>query len=142
MLQPTTHPSPFIDQRINEPADAHAVSLRGDEFPLLTTKRVFWRGVAEELLWFVAGSTNAKLLQDKGVKIWDGNASRDFLDGRGLQQARADSHGLKIMRERARLIDGELRLDSNSTGGLTVSVRVGNTLGAFPGPTDAERVSP
>ena len=85
MLQPTTHPSPFIDQRINEPADAHAVSLRGDEFPLLTTKRVFWRGVAEELLWFVAGSTNAKLLQDKGVKIWDGNASRDFLDGRGLQ---------------------------------------------------------
>ncbi|WP_300401952.1 sensor histidine kinase [Nocardioides sp.] len=63
-------------------------------------------------------------------------------DGRGLQQARADSHGLKIMRERARLIDGELRLDSNSTGGLTVSVRVGNTLGAFPGPTDAERVSP
>ncbi len=59
-------------------------SLRGDEFPLLTTKRVFWRGVAEELLWFVAGSTNAKLLQDKGIKIWDGNASREFLDGRGL----------------------------------------------------------
>ena len=29
-------------------------SLR-DQFPLLTTKRVFWRGVAEELLWFVAG---------------------------------------------------------------------------------------
>ena len=44
--------------------------------------------------------------------------------------------------ERARLIDGQLRLDSNSTGGLTVSVRVGNTLDAFPGPTDAERVSP
>ena len=60
-------------------------SLRGAEFPLLTTKRVFWRGVAEELLWFVAGSTNAKLLQDKNIKIWDGNASREFLDGRGLQ---------------------------------------------------------
>lgn len=38
-------------------------SLRGDVLPLLTTKRVFWRGVAEELLWFIAGSTNAKLLQ-------------------------------------------------------------------------------
>ena len=37
--------------------------MRDDAFPLLTTKRVFWRGVAEELLWFVAGSTNAKLLQ-------------------------------------------------------------------------------
>ena len=53
-------------------------------FPLLTTKRVFWRGVAEELLWFVQGSTNARLLQDKGVKIWDGNSSREYLDSIGL----------------------------------------------------------
>lgn len=53
-------------------------------FPLLTTKRVFWRGVAEELLWFVAGATNAKLLQDKGVHIWDGNGSREYLDSIGL----------------------------------------------------------
>jgi len=58
-------------------------SLR-KSFPLLTTKRVFWRGVAEELLWFVKGSTNAKLLSDKGIKIWDGNGSREFLDKRGL----------------------------------------------------------
>lgn len=36
-------------------------------FPLLTTKRVFWRGVAEELLWFVAGATDASLLQAKNV---------------------------------------------------------------------------
>merc|ERR1719336_3586208 len=53
-------------------------------FPLLTTKRVFWRGVAEELLWFVKGDTNAKHLSDKGIKIWDGNGSREFLDKRGL----------------------------------------------------------
>eukprot|EP00448_Togula_jolla_P018061 CAMPEP_0170591302 /NCGR_PEP_ID=MMETSP0224-20130122/12331_1 /TAXON_ID=285029 /ORGANISM="Togula jolla, Strain CCCM 725" /LENGTH=486 /DNA_ID=CAMNT_0010915157 /DNA_START=56 /DNA_END=1516 /DNA_ORIENTATION=+ len=53
-------------------------------FPLLTTKRVFWRGVAEELLWFVKGDTNAKNLSDKGIKIWDGNGSREFLDKRGL----------------------------------------------------------
>ncbi|MCL7050868.1 hypothetical protein MKW94_016060 [Papaver nudicaule] len=49
-------------------------------FPLLTTKRVFWRGVVEELLWFISGSTNAKVLQEKGIHIWDGNASRDYLD--------------------------------------------------------------
>ncbi|KAF5455885.1 hypothetical protein F2P56_025415 [Juglans regia] len=49
-------------------------------FPLLTTKRVFWRGVVEELLWFISGSTNAKVLQEKDVHIWDGNGSRDFLD--------------------------------------------------------------
>jgi len=59
-------------------------SLRDNIFPLLTTKRVFWRGVAEELLWFIAGSTNAKLLQDKKIHIWDGNASREFLDKSGL----------------------------------------------------------
>ncbi|XP_063417085.1 thymidylate synthase-like [Mytilus trossulus] len=58
-------------------------SLR-DQFPLLTTKRVFWRGVAEELLWFVAGCTSGKKLSDKNVKIWDANGSRDFLDGLGL----------------------------------------------------------
>jgi len=59
-------------------------SLRDNIFPLLTTKRVFWRGVAEELLWFVRGSTNAKELSDKNVHIWDANASREFLNGRGL----------------------------------------------------------
>lgn len=37
--------------------------LRGDVFPLLTTKAVFWRGVAEELLWFVSGDTSAATLQ-------------------------------------------------------------------------------
>jgi dihydrofolate reductase/thymidylate synthase len=59
-------------------------SLRDGTLPLLTTKRVFWRGVAEELLWFVRGSTNAKLLQDKKVRIWDGNSSREYLDSIGL----------------------------------------------------------
>mmetsp|Transcript_64781 Transcript_64781/g.186332 ORF Transcript_64781/g.186332 Transcript_64781/m.186332 type:complete len:490 (+) Transcript_64781:89-1558(+) len=53
-------------------------------FPLLTTKRVFWRGVVEELLWFVKGDTNAKHLSEKGIRIWDGNGSREFLDKRGL----------------------------------------------------------
>ena len=40
--------------------------------------------MAEELLWFVKGSTNAKLLADKKIHIWDGNGSREFLDSRGL----------------------------------------------------------
>ncbi|CCW71192.1 unnamed protein product [Phytomonas sp. Hart1] len=59
-------------------------SLRNNQLPLLTTKRVFWRGVSEELLWFLRGETNAKLLSDKGVHIWDDNGSRAFLDSRGL----------------------------------------------------------
>lgn len=40
-------------------------------FPLLTTKRVFWKGVVEELLWFLRGCTSARQLSEKGVKIWD-----------------------------------------------------------------------
>ncbi len=55
-----------------------------DSFPLLTTKRVFWRGVVEELLWFISGSTDAKQLSAKGVSIWDGNGSRQFLDKLGF----------------------------------------------------------
>ncbi|KAF6737672.1 Thymidylate synthase [Oryzias melastigma] len=60
-------------------------SLR-DQFPLLTTKRVFWKGILEELLWFIKGSTNAKELSDKGVKIWDANGSRAFLDNLGFTE--------------------------------------------------------
>ncbi|AHA54694.1 thymidylate synthase [Emiliania huxleyi virus 86] len=53
-------------------------------FPLLTTKRTYWKGIVEELLWFIRGSTNANELAAKNVKIWDGNGSRDFLDSVGL----------------------------------------------------------
>lgn len=59
-------------------------NLRDNTFPLLTTKRVFWRGVAEELLWFIGGCTDAKVLQEKGIKIWDGNSTREFLDKAGF----------------------------------------------------------
>merc|ERR1719190_89968 len=59
-------------------------SLRDNQFPLLTTKRVFWRGLAEELLWFIKGSTNANELAEKKIRIWDGNGSREFLDKKGL----------------------------------------------------------
>lgn len=94
-----------------------------DQFPLLTTKKVFWKGILEELLWFIKvksftetfqivhiivfwhlyftticlfnlkkmccvclsqGSTNAKELSEKGVKIWDANGSRAFLDKLGF----------------------------------------------------------
>mmetsp|Transcript_24381 Transcript_24381/g.39151 ORF Transcript_24381/g.39151 Transcript_24381/m.39151 type:complete len:254 (+) Transcript_24381:353-1114(+) len=59
-------------------------SLRNNTLPLLTTKKVFWRGVSEELLWFISGSTDADVLQGKNIRIWEGNAKREFLDSRGL----------------------------------------------------------
>ncbi len=40
-------------------------------FPLLTTKKVYWKGVVEELYWFFSGQTNIKYLVDRNVHIWD-----------------------------------------------------------------------
>ena len=59
-------------------------NLQNNNFPLLTTKKVFLRGIIEELLWFINGSTDAKLLSQKNVKIWDANGSREFLDNLGF----------------------------------------------------------
>jgi thymidylate synthase len=59
-------------------------SLENDTLPLLTTKKVFFRGVVEELLFFIRGETDTKKLEAKGVHIWRGNTSREFLDKRGL----------------------------------------------------------
>lgn len=53
-------------------------------FPLITTKKMFFRGIVEELLWFLRGSTNANELKKKNVHIWDGNSTREYLDSIGL----------------------------------------------------------
>ena len=52
--------------------------------PLLTTKRLAWKTCLKELLWFLSGSTSNKDLNDKGVHIWDGNSSKEYLETRGL----------------------------------------------------------
>ena len=53
-------------------------------FPLLTSKKVGWKTVLRELIWFLNGSTNNKLLQEKKVHIWDGNSSKEYMETRGL----------------------------------------------------------
>ena len=59
-------------------------SLKNNTIPLLTTKRVAWKTCFRELMWFLRGSTDNTELQQKKVTIWNANASRDFLDSRGL----------------------------------------------------------
>jgi len=54
-------------------------------FPLLTTKRVYWKGVVEELLFFIKGDTNSKNLEEKDVNIWKDNTDRKFLDNNGFE---------------------------------------------------------
>ena len=59
-------------------------SLADGKIPILTTKKTAWKTCLKELLWFICGETDNKLLQDQGVHIWDGNSTREFLDSRGL----------------------------------------------------------
>ncbi|HMP28951.1 MAG TPA: thymidylate synthase, partial [Saprospiraceae bacterium] len=56
----------------------------GYSFPLLTTKKMFLRGIVEELLFFLRGGVDNDLLKAKNVHIWDGNTSREFLDHIGM----------------------------------------------------------
>jgi thymidylate synthase len=59
-------------------------SLKDGKIPILTTKKTAWKTCLKELLWFIRGETDNKLLQEQGVHIWDGNSTREFLDSRGL----------------------------------------------------------
>jgi len=68
-------------------------SLANSTLPLLTTKKTFLRGIIEELLWFVKGQTDSTLLSKKGVKIWDRNGSKEFLEKRGLGHRRTGDLG-------------------------------------------------
>jgi len=49
-----------------------------DGFPLLTTKKMYWKGIVTELLWFLRGDTNIKYLVDNDVHIWDGDAYKNY----------------------------------------------------------------
>ena len=49
-----------------------------DGFPLLTTKKVAFKTMATELMWFLMGDTNIKYLVDNGVHIWDGDAYKKY----------------------------------------------------------------
>lgn len=59
-------------------------SLQNGKIPILTTKKTAWKTCLKELLWFISGETNNKLLTDQNVHIWDANASHEFLVSRGL----------------------------------------------------------
>ena len=59
-------------------------SLQGGKIPILTTKKTAWKTCLKELLWFIRGETDNKLLQSQGVHIWDANASHEFMESRGL----------------------------------------------------------
>ncbi len=58
--------------------------LTSNTFPLMTTRKMFFRGIFEELMLYIRGQTDSKILEEKGVNVWKGNTSREFLDSRRL----------------------------------------------------------
>jgi thymidylate synthase len=68
-------------------------SLENNTIPLLTTKKLAWKTCLKELLWFIRGSTNNEELQKENVKIWNDNASREFLDSRELYHLKENDLG-------------------------------------------------
>jgi dihydrofolate reductase/thymidylate synthase len=61
-----------------------------NELPLITTKKMWQKGIIEELLFFISGNTNTKLLESKGVNIWKGNTSKDFMEKKDLKWEEGD----------------------------------------------------
>ena len=59
-------------------------TLKNGIIPILTTKKVAWKTCLKELLWFIRGETDNKLLQKQNVHIWDGNSSKEYMEGVGL----------------------------------------------------------
>lgn len=64
-----------------------------ESIPFITTKKLAWKTVIKELLWFLSGSTDNKKLTDQNVKIWNGNASREYMDSVGFTQRQVDDLG-------------------------------------------------
>jgi thymidylate synthase len=94
-------------------------NLRRNTLPLITTKKVFFRGVVEELLWFLRGDTNVRSLQEKDIHIWDewanengdlgrvyGAQWRDWRgpDGSSTDQIRMICHQIRYAPESRRII--------------------------------------
>jgi thymidylate synthase len=60
-------------------------SLENGKIPILTTKKTAWKTCLKELLWFIRGNTDNKLLNEQNVHIWDANSTPEFKQTRGLQ---------------------------------------------------------
>jgi len=68
-------------------------SLKDNKIPILTTKKTAWKTCLKELLWFIRGETDNRLLKEQDVHIWDGNGSREYLDSFGLFDYEVDEIG-------------------------------------------------
>ena len=73
-------------------------------FPLLTTKKVFYKGIIHELIWFLKGDTNIKYLVDNNVHIWDDDAYRWYKELIGKNIEPNTNHRFKIFNNKGELL--------------------------------------
>jgi len=88
---------------------SHATILMKDvskNFPLLTTKKMYWKGIVCELLWFLRGETNIKYLVDNNVNIWNGDAYRWYL--KYAKEAGVEPMGMESFIAEIKANDNEL----------------------------------
>ena len=71
-------------------------------FPLLTTKKMYWKGIVTELLWFLRGDTNIKYLVDNGCNIWNGDAYKNYCNWYNQQEdlPQPPKHNIEFFIER------------------------------------------
>ena len=69
-------------------------SLADNKIPIITTKKTAWKTCLKELLWFIHGDMDNRILKEQNVHIWDANGSREFLDSRGLLNYEEDELGV------------------------------------------------
>lgn len=65
-------------------------NLENDTIPIITTKKMALKTCIKELLWFISGKTDNTILNDQNVHIWDGNASKEFINSRNLNYNEGD----------------------------------------------------
>lgn len=72
------------------------VNADPDKFPILLGKKMFFRGIVEELLWFISGGTNIRPLVQKGIHIWDGDAYKKYVKDTSGYNFQSDLVGLSM----------------------------------------------
>ena len=76
----------IADGSVKETRNGKTISVFGQQirhkmsegFPLLTTKKMYWKGIVTEMMWFLRGDTNIKYLVDNDCHIWDGDAYKSY----------------------------------------------------------------
>jgi len=108
--------------------------LRNDKLPVMTTRRTFFRGAVEELLWILRGETDITSMKNNNIHIWDGNTTKEFLKNRGLENTVPENsigtlYGFQVRNWNGDWIEWR---DNNKRTGIDQLQKVVNLLKDYP----------